>query len=148
MATVRRIKKAAQDTRPVKKTTVVQADNTELETAISNYVDLRTKIEDAEKTKKEIGHDILTMLERRKIDQYVGKAGKATAVYPVSAGVLDPDRLMKRIGATMWNKITTRVLDHNKLEAFIKSGEISQRDVAACTSDPVEGTPHVRVTKR
>jgi hypothetical protein len=48
----------------------------------------------------------------------------------------------------MWAKITTKILDHNKLEAFIKSGEISQQDVAASSSDPVEGTPHVRVTAR
>jgi len=61
--------------------------------------------------------------------------------------VLDEAKLKKRLGATLWNRITTRVLDRNKLEAFIKSGEIATSDVAAC-SDLIPKTPFVKVSKK
>lgn len=61
--------------------------------------------------------------------------------------VLDEAKLKKRLGATLWNKITTRSLDKKKLDAFIKSGEIATSDVAAC-SDLIPRTPHTRITKK
>lgn len=64
-----------------------------------------------------------------------------------SSIVLDEQKLKKRIGAALWNKVTTRVLDRKKLEAFIASQEIPATTVAAC-SDEIPRAPFVKVVKK
>lgn len=55
------------------------------------------------------------------------------------------DRLKKRIGAPLWNKITTRKLDEKKLGAYVKAGDIDTSVVAeAITETPRK--PYVKVT--
>jgi hypothetical protein len=73
-------------------------------------------------------------------------SGKATIVESSSA-VIDQKKLQKSIGSLLWNKVTTRILDKGKLEAFMKSGEISPETVAQCT-DLKERTPSLRVTPK
>lgn len=75
-----------------------------------------------------------------------GQAWGVTLVEGTSV-VLDEGKLKKRIGAALWNKITTRSLDKKKLEAFIASGEIKSTDVAAC-SDLIPKTPFTKITKK
>lgn len=55
------------------------------------------------------------------------------------------DRLKKRLGATLWNKVTTRKLDEKKLAAYVKAGDIETSVVAeAITETPRK--PYVKVT--
>lgn len=58
---------------------------------------------------------------------------------------LDPDKLKTRIGAKLWNRVTTRTLDSAKLEAAVANGLISEHDVAIC-SEEVEREPFIKGT--
>ena len=59
--------------------------------------------------------------------------------------VYDETKLRKRLGAALWNKITTRTLDKKKLEAFVASKEVKVADLAACSTEK-ESAPFVKVT--
>lgn len=55
--------------------------------------------------------------------------------------------LKKKLGATMWNKVTERVLDKRKLEDQIAAGEVEVADVAAA-STTAKNKPYVKVTRK
>ncbi len=59
--------------------------------------------------------------------------------------VIDETGLKKSLGETLWNKVSSRVLDKKKLEAFIASGEVSATAVAKCSTEN-EGKPYIRIT--
>lgn len=58
---------------------------------------------------------------------------------------LDEAALKNKVGSAMWKKITTLVLDKNKMKAFVASGEIDPLVVAQCTTT-VTGNPFIRVS--
>lgn len=88
---------------------------------------------------------LLEELEIRTVDVSDGDVtGTATAVKGSTASY-DEARLKKRLGASMWNKVSTRVLDEKKLGAYVKSGDIETSVVAeSITEKPRK--PYVRVT--
>lgn len=59
--------------------------------------------------------------------------------------VIDEIALKKAMGESLWNKVSSRVLDKKKLEAFIASGEVSATAVAKCSTEN-EGKPYIRIT--
>lgn len=59
--------------------------------------------------------------------------------------VIDEVGLKKSLGETLWNKVSSRVLDKKKLEAFIASGEVNPTTVAKCSTEN-EGKPYIRIT--
>ena len=54
--------------------------------------------------------------------------------------------LKTKLGAQMWNKVTTRSLDRGKLDAFIASGEVDAMTVAAASSE-LPNRPFLKITK-
>jgi hypothetical protein len=60
---------------------------------------------------------------------------------------IDEDRLKKNLGATMWAKVTKRVLDKAKLEDAIARGAVSPVDVATC-SEEVPNKTYVKLTEK
>ena len=44
---------------------------------------------------------------------------------------MDEPALKKKLGATVWNKISTAMLDKKKLDVAIQNGSVSETDVAA-----------------
>ncbi len=78
--------------------------------------------------------------------EHSGSVYQATLVQPTRA-VLDEEKLRKKIGGPMWNKVTTRSLDMKKLEAYMASDPTLAMKVASCTLE-VEWTTHVRTTKK
>lgn len=72
--------------------------------------------------------------------------GKFTLVKPTTV-VTDEAKLKRLLGAQMWNKVTTRVLDNDKVKAFVKAGDISSRTLAAA-SEVVDKTPYVKATPK
>lgn len=73
-----------------------------------------------------------------------GKKVRAKVVQG-SHDVLDELRFKKKIGTQMWNKVTTRTVDKQKLKAYIASNEIKASTVAEC-STYIEHKPYVKVT--
>lgn len=59
--------------------------------------------------------------------------------------VFNDAALKKKLGATMWNKVTERVLDKRKLEDQIAAGAVETADVAAA-STTTKNKPYVKVT--
>lgn len=59
--------------------------------------------------------------------------------------VIDDDILEKEVGPAMWKKITKPVLDKEKLEAYIATGQIDTDLVARCSIEKAN-KPYVRVT--
>jgi hypothetical protein len=59
--------------------------------------------------------------------------------------VIDETGLKKSLGETLWNKVSSRVLDKKKLEAYIASGEVNPTTVAKCSTEN-EGKPYIRIT--
>lgn len=59
--------------------------------------------------------------------------------------IISEESLKKKIGATLWGKVTKQVLDKEKLEAHVATGAISATDVAAC-SETKENKPYVKVS--
>lgn len=67
---------------------------------------------------------------------------KATRVQNSSIR-MDEAALKSKVGAKLWSKITTLVLDKKKLEAFVASGEIDPLVVAECSQE-VTSKPFIR----
>lgn len=59
--------------------------------------------------------------------------------------VYDEKKLKKRLGAALWNKVTTRALDKKKLEAFVASGEVKPSWLAEA-SEEKQTKPFINIT--
>jgi len=77
-------------------------------------------------------------------DQTVKITG--TLVEPTSL-ILDEGKLKKKVGASVWNKITKRVLDRALLESAVASGLITPSTVASCASEEPKA-PYIRITEK
>ena len=107
-----------------------------------------TAAREASRKHNELKDELLAVLDAQEIKTAKvsdgDSTGQATTVRG-STSFYDEARLKKRLGASMWNKITTRVLDENKLGAYVKSGDIDTAAVAeSITEKPRK--PYVRVT--
>jgi len=89
---------------------------------------------------------MMAMMEELGIDEAENARVKLKKIEPTST-VTDQQKLEARLGARMWNRITTRVLDKNKLDAYVKSGEIDVKDVVACQTT-TDGTAYVKVANK
>ena len=99
---------------------------------------------------KKVQEDIVELLQKAKQTSTTVEAGGKRVQAALVAGssvVLDEDKLKNRLGAALWNKITTRALDRKKLDAFIASGEVKVTDVAAC-SDERPKSPYIKITQK
>lgn len=78
--------------------------------------------------------------------EYITESGiKSTIVQKVKMTIFE-DILKKKVGAAMWNKITTKALDRKKLDAFVASGEITSA-VLAESSETNPESPYATITK-
>ncbi len=59
--------------------------------------------------------------------------------------VIDENTLKRSLGEKLWMKVSTRVLDKKKLEAFIASGEIDPL-VVADSSTETENAAYIKIT--
>lgn len=120
----------------------------ELDTMIADLHDLRAE---AKALGIQIGEkqaDVLVQMDKQGIKSHKVKVGKTILTATKQQNhtlVYDEDKLRKRLGSALWNKITTRVLDKKKLEAFVASGEIPVTTLAAC-SEEKPSSPFVKVT--
>ena len=124
---------------------VLPTDTEALDKHLSAYVEARRQRDAAVKTISANKTLIMEELERLGKDEYENTEGNRVVVTSSTSSVIDVERLRKRLGAAMWNKITTRVLDGKKLDAYVSSGEIRPIIVAACTVDKT-GDSYIKVT--
>jgi len=67
------------------------------------------------------------------------------ALVKSSTTVLDEERLKKKVGVALWNKVTSRVLDKAKLDAYVKSGDIKATVIADCITEKPR-SPFIKIT--
>lgn len=60
--------------------------------------------------------------------------------------VTDEGRLRKALGATLWQKVSRRVLDKGKLESAVAEGTVDANVVANAT-DEVPNAPYIRTSR-
>lgn len=118
----------------------------EAETITEQYSGYKRVRDDADKECTKIRARLRDIMEELNEEAFDFPAGKVAYVAP-SSEVLDQEKLRARIGEAMWKRITTRVLDKNKLSAHIKSKEIDPKVVARCTNE-VPGTAYAKVTPK
>lgn len=94
--------------------------------------------------------DLIPYLERVKEDVVVMRT-KDTEIKPTvvrgSRVIINEARLKRSVGSSVWNKITKRVLDKDRLEQKVASGEVEAAVVGEC-SDVLDNKPYIRLTER
>ena len=73
-----------------------------------------------------------------------GRQIKVTKVQGIRT-IIDEGSLKSKLGAKMWNKVSTQVLDKKKLEAHIATGDIDPLLVADCSTEQTN-KPYVKLT--
>lgn len=112
--------------------------------------ELRDTIKAAEEEAGIISKRLLDDMQKAGLRRVAGQLAngqrvKGTLVEPTHM-VLDEAKLKRRLGAVLWNKITSRVLDRKKLDALISTGVIAPGTIAQVTTE-VPTTPYVKITK-
>lgn len=134
--------------RKVKRVAPVYAKPDELEVAISTLSNLKEQSAHINEQMKSTQAQIIDLMAERKTSSHVVRSGVRRITATIVRGsrlVLDEPALKKRLGADMWNKVTTRVLDRKKLDAFVASGEIDANEIAAA-SEEVDNAEYVKIT--
>lgn len=97
---------------------------------------------------KELQSDIIDILDRAEQKSIAvdidGRTVKATKVQSVKT-LIDENSLKRSLGEKLWMKVSTRVLDKKKLEAFIATGEVDPMVVAECSTES-DNAPYVKIT--
>lgn len=123
----------------IKKTIVAKI--AELEQAKHEVAQLNDKI-------AQLQASIITQMDQMETKSVTveleGRALKATKVQGVRI-VIDEPSLKKKLGAKVWEHVTTRVLDKKKLEATIEMGEVDAMKVAECTTE-VPNRPYIKLS--
>lgn len=84
------------------------------------------------------------MEEKTLIVDVDDRAIKATKVQPVRT-VIDENSLKRSLGEKLWMKISTRILDKKKLEAYIATGEVDPMIVAECSTEN-PSSPYIKLS--
>ena len=97
---------------------------------------------------KELQTDIIDTLDRAEQKsisvELDGRTIKATKVQGVKT-TIDENSLKRSLGEKLWMKVSTRMLDKKKLEAFIATGEVDPMVVAECSTES-GNAPYVKIT--
>ncbi len=105
----------------------------------------------AEAAVEETQSKLIDIMQKHNMTKIVGAIDGADTVtatlVEVSRVVIDPQKLKKGLGASLWNKVTKRVPDKGLIEAGIAAGEVDPNIVAAA-SEEVPNRPHIRISAR
>lgn len=97
---------------------------------------------------KELQTDIIDTLDRAEQKsisvELDGRTIKATKVQSVKT-IIDENSLKRSLGEKLWMKVSTRMLDKKKLEAYIATGEVDPMVVAECSTES-DNAPYVKIT--
>lgn len=138
--------------KPKGRVTIISSDEKmaakveELTMMAEQYADLRRQRDFSSGEMGKLMPKMLEMMDELDVDEAENARVKVKKIEPTST-TTDQQKLEKRLGARMWNRITTRVLDKNKLDAYVKSGEIDVKDVVACQTT-TDGTAYVKVANK
>jgi uncharacterized protein YciI len=121
------------------------SDKAKLNRLLTLYADAKAIAADAEARMRECQTELIDEMENQ---------GRTTVEYDGTKGALvrgvrldiDQDKLRKSVGAKLWEKITTRVLDKKLLESAVALGDVDPVVVAQATEERAIA-PYVRITE-
>lgn len=121
-------------------------------TSISSKVilldQLKRERDDIDAQIKDLQSDIIDALDSKGEKSLVvdldDRAIRATKVQSVRT-VIDENTLKKSLGEKVWMKVSTRILDKKKLEAYIATGEVDPMIVAECSTE-TPSSPYIKIT--
>lgn len=109
---------------------------------------LKRERDDIDAQIKELQEDIIDALDQKGDKSLVvdleDRTLKATKVQSVRT-IIDENTLKKSLGEKTWMKVSTRVLDKKKLEAYIATGEVDPMIVAECSTE-APSSPYIKIT--
>lgn len=109
--------------------------------------ELRNARDDADQRYRAAAEALMARMDDEGRKSVVVRNGDKTitaARMQVSRVVIDEPALKKRVGAKLWEKISVRVLDRKKLDAFIATGEVAPETVADVSTNAVNA-PYIRL---
>jgi hypothetical protein len=116
------------------------------------YAHLRQQERELEAKRKESGQRLLPLMEelqlkKTKVD-YDAERDATVTVKERGKLTIDPAKLRKAIGARAYGRLTTAILDEEKVKAAIELGELDPNVVASCSQEFVTPYLEVRLTKK
>lgn len=147
-----RKKRSTRPTAPRQQVTVESSEYDEIEGRVVRISDLRKRADDLKAVIDQEQSDLLDEMEEAglsKVQATDAASGDVIQATVVKGEIVTTDdaKLRKRVGATIWNKITSRTLDKSLLEAAIKAGDVSDVDVASASSVR-QRKPFVKITRK
>lgn len=130
----------------------VDDESVDMDNQVVRISDLRKRADDLKATIDREQQELLDSMEEAGLtkvqatDPATGDVVQATVVKGEIV-TTDDAKLKKRVGATIWNKITNRTLDKSLLDAAIKAGDVSSVDVAAASTVRPKKT-FVKITRK
>lgn len=139
-------KKTLTKKAPSKQTKAEQVE--QLDQVLDSLYDKRAEAADIADDISRLQSEALNLMDKLGVSSHSfkdasGKTHKATRQQQIRQ-VIDEDRLKKKIGLSLWNKITVRKMDKSKLDAFVKTGEIKAQVLADCVNEN-PAAPFVKV---
>lgn len=126
----------------------VRTDDENLHVIIRNLFEHRRTVKELEPLISEEQREAMDLMDAQGITSDKTADGLGFVKVSPQQLVLIERQLKKRLGATVWNKITKRVLDRQALEAAIADGIVDPGVVAQCSEEVPKGRPYVRVTPK
>ena len=115
---------------------------------LTKLANARKKRDDAAAEYETLEAQVLELLADREEDTATinarGRNVRATVVSH-SRTVVNDDKLRKKIGADLWAKISKRVSDTTLIGHALKSGLLSETDLAQC-AEVRQGKKYIRLT--
>jgi hypothetical protein len=126
---------------------VVREGRTELEVEVLRLEELRRGRDEAEQAYREQCRLVMRLMRSKTAT--VSDDDGTVRVTKVHArrSVLDEEKLRRSLGARVWDRLTTRVLDHAKLDLAIADGTVDPVVVATCVNT-TKRLPYIRVTRK
>ncbi|QZE10844.1 hypothetical protein SEA_CHISANAKITSUNE_78 [Gordonia phage ChisanaKitsune] len=147
-----RKKRGGGNPRPAAPRQQVQEETDGIQGQIVRISDLRKRADDLKAVIDQEQEELLSAMEESGIssaqatDPATGDVVQATVVKGEIV-TTDDTKLKKRVGAAVWNKISTRTLDKSLLDSAIKSGVVSDVDVATA-STVRQRKPFIKITRK
>lgn len=129
-------------------TTVSEEEADELDIAIAEFEQAKRASAQALVKAKQIEERVLQLLDERDEKTHVSPFDGGWQVTKVVAEriTIDEIRLHNMLGDHLWEHVTVRKFDKDRLEHAVSLGLIRSRDVVECSA-VVQNTPYVRLTR-
>lgn len=119
-----------------------------LNTRIARLAALKQERDEIDVAIKEVQAEIVQGLddiqEKSLTVEVDGRNVRATKVEAVRT-TIDEKSLKHSLGEKLWLKVSTRILDKKKLEAFIATGEVDAMVVAECSNESTTA-PYIKLS--